>query len=319
MGLRYTGLESVSHSLFGIPVEGQFEHLRRSVEGIVDDEKLSVLQTCAIRWVKEDGPIRVLAQEMEALGLQGFELVWIAGSMVLLLFSSAEVRDSVLATTVVWSTWFSHLEVTVQDNVYSIEIQEAELVRIPVVEQPEEESDIEVGDEPHGTSVVSPEGRVGSDGNAVKKARSLDVVVGNVGVSDALTCFGGGCRGVCSADDVRVAWAGIDLGTLWRSSRLQSLLLIGSLPALGVTGAALAPILGSVPGGVCKVKSVNRLVEALASPEQRRSIAAARARRRRGRPGKTCVFAANVRCFSSEWSRLAGEGIGTGNVWDRLR
>ncbi|KAK8496710.1 hypothetical protein V6N11_029317 [Hibiscus sabdariffa] len=144
--------------------------------------------------------------------------------------------------------------------------------------------------EPHGASVVSPEdrllgeqtrvaspcwqvnclwdsGRVVSDGNVVKKARSLDVVEGNVGESDALTCFGGGCRGVCSADD-----------------------LLSSPAALGVTGAALAPVLGSVPDGVRKVKSVNRLVDVLASPEQRRSIAAARARRGRGRPAKTCVL-----------------------------
>ncbi|KAL4325700.1 hypothetical protein GQ457_11G024960 [Hibiscus cannabinus] len=51
------------------PGEGRVEHRRRSVEGTVDDEKLSVLQTYAIGWVKEAGPIRVLAQEMEASGL----------------------------------------------------------------------------------------------------------------------------------------------------------------------------------------------------------------------------------------------------------
>ncbi|KAK9042410.1 hypothetical protein V6N11_017485 [Hibiscus sabdariffa] len=33
----------------------------QSVEGIVDDEKLSVLQTCAIGWLKEATSIKVLA------------------------------------------------------------------------------------------------------------------------------------------------------------------------------------------------------------------------------------------------------------------
>ncbi|KAK8501491.1 hypothetical protein V6N11_013505 [Hibiscus sabdariffa] len=42
-------------------VEAQAVRSRRSVEGIVDDAKLSVLQTCAIGWVKEVIPIRVLA------------------------------------------------------------------------------------------------------------------------------------------------------------------------------------------------------------------------------------------------------------------
>ncbi|KAK8490909.1 hypothetical protein V6N11_073343 [Hibiscus sabdariffa] len=144
---------------------------------------------------------------------------------------------------------------------------------------------------------------------------SLDVVVGNVGESDALTCFGGESRGVCSADDVRVAWAGdrsrdvvevkstpesvanresplgfLEGVTASSKTTVANNDLLSSPAALGVTGASLAPVLGSVLGGVRKVKSVNRLVEALASPEQRRSIAIARARRGCGRPVKTCVL-----------------------------
>ncbi|KAK9010492.1 hypothetical protein V6N11_036999 [Hibiscus sabdariffa] len=203
--------------------EGRVERPRRSVEGVVDDEKFSVLQTCAIGWVKETWPIKVLAQEMATVGLQGFELVWIVRSMLLLSFSVVELCDSVLAATEVWSAWFSRLEawtpavrhellrawlsisclpihlwsegtfrniagiwgsylrvdvateepsrvliitsfpgwidevmqVMVQDYAYSIVIQEAELVRIPAVEHPEEESDTEVGDESRGASVAS--------------------------------------------------------------------------------------------------------------------------------------------------------------------
>ncbi|KAK8528226.1 hypothetical protein V6N12_074761 [Hibiscus sabdariffa] len=42
---------------------------RRTVEGIIDDAKLAILQTCAIGWVKKVTPIRVLAQELVAAGL----------------------------------------------------------------------------------------------------------------------------------------------------------------------------------------------------------------------------------------------------------
>ncbi|KAK9010491.1 hypothetical protein V6N11_036998 [Hibiscus sabdariffa] len=139
-----------------------------------------------------------------------------------------------------------------------------------------------------------------------------------MGVSDALTCIGGGRRGLCSADDVKFAGAGdqsrvvveamstpesVDnreshlglLDCVAASSKTTVVVIanndLSSSPVvLGVTGAALAPVLGSIPGGVRKVKSVNYLVEALALPEQRRSIAVARARRGCGRPAKTCVL-----------------------------
>ncbi|KAK8490911.1 hypothetical protein V6N11_073345 [Hibiscus sabdariffa] len=66
----------------------------------------------------------------------------------------------------------------------------------------------------------------------------------------------------------------------------------GLVPSLdfavvGVAGAALAPVLGAISGGICKVKSVNCLVEALASPEQRQVVAVARSRKGRGSPAKS--------------------------------
>ncbi|KAK8583508.1 hypothetical protein V6N12_067778 [Hibiscus sabdariffa] len=62
--------------------------------------------------------------------------------------------------------------------------------------------------------------------------------------------------------------------------------LSSSSAVLGDAGAALAPVLGFVSGGVHKVKSVNCLVEALASPKQRQIVVAACSRKGRGRPAK---------------------------------
>ncbi|KAK9030745.1 hypothetical protein V6N11_032158 [Hibiscus sabdariffa] len=59
-----------------------------------------------------------------------------------------------------------------------------------------------------------------------------------------------------------------------------------STVVLGLVGAAAASVIGSAHGGARKVKSVNTLVEALGSPSQKREIAAARSRRRCGRPSK---------------------------------
>ncbi|KAK8557910.1 hypothetical protein V6N12_010133 [Hibiscus sabdariffa] len=336
-------------------VEAQAMCSRRSVEGIVDDAKLSVLQNCAIGWVKEAIPIRVLAQELAVAGLQGFELVWIAGSMniaglwgsYLRVHAATEEPSSFERARVLLVTSFPDqidevVQVTVQDCVYTVVIHEAELVRIPIVEQWEEESELESGDESHGGSVASPEcrvsseqvrvvsplwqvnrfwdsGRVGLGGSAVKQARSLDVVVGPVGACVALDCIGAGRGGVYSADDAGVAGAGdrsrvvveavqtskffddrespiglLECGaaTLNIADLLTTnVCALSSPPAvLGDVGAALAPVLGSVPGGIHKVKSVNCLVEALASPEQRRTVVAAHASRGRGRPTKTHVL-----------------------------
>ncbi|KAK9007009.1 hypothetical protein V6N11_019337 [Hibiscus sabdariffa] len=82
----------------------------RSMEGIVDSEKLSVLATCVISWVKEAILIRILAQEMAAAGIEGFELMWFMGSMVLLSFLDVESRGSLFSKDV-WSAWFARLEV----------------------------------------------------------------------------------------------------------------------------------------------------------------------------------------------------------------
>ncbi|KAK8495049.1 hypothetical protein V6N12_033920 [Hibiscus sabdariffa] len=161
--------------------------------------------------------------------------------------------------------------------------------------------------------------RLKERGSAVKQARSLDAVVGRVGAYVALDCIGAGRGGVCSADDAGVAGAGdrsrivveavqtpefvddqesliglLECGasTLNTTDLLTTnVCALSSPPAiLGDVGDALVSVLGSVPGGIRKVKSMNCLVEALASPEQRRTVVVARARRGRGRPAKTRVL-----------------------------
>ncbi|KAK9030746.1 hypothetical protein V6N11_032159 [Hibiscus sabdariffa] len=51
----------------------------------------------------------VLAKEMVAVGLDGFEIMWVAGSMVLLAFPDANSRQRLLSQDVL-STWFGRLE-----------------------------------------------------------------------------------------------------------------------------------------------------------------------------------------------------------------
>ncbi|KAK9020582.1 hypothetical protein V6N11_010602 [Hibiscus sabdariffa] len=270
---------------------------RQSVEGIVDDAKLVILHTCAIGWVKEATPIRVLAHELAVAGLQGFELVWVVGSMVLLSFSSVELRDVLLESTAVWSTWFGRLEAwsqtvapdsrrawisisglpihlwsegtfcnitglwgsyirvdaateepssferarvlletlflgridevvqfTIQGSVYVVVIQEAELVRVPIVEDRDVESESEMGEKPNEVSVASPQvhepsnqvrvpspcwcvnqlWESGDGGIAGGHVRSMDVLAGRP-ASDGLDR---GRGGVCSAGDAAVATVG---------------------------------------------------------------------------------------------------------------
>ncbi|KAK9032658.1 hypothetical protein V6N11_056916 [Hibiscus sabdariffa] len=86
----------------GAKVECEMGKLR-SVEGVVDDEKLVILHTCAIGWVKKVVSISVLAREMAKA------------------------------------------------------VQEAELVRVPAVEERDIDSRSEYGGSvQHGNSVVSP-------------------------------------------------------------------------------------------------------------------------------------------------------------------
>ncbi|KAK8972988.1 hypothetical protein V6N11_028577 [Hibiscus sabdariffa] len=249
----------------------------RSVEGIVDDAKLAILQTCAIGWVKEAVPIRVLAQEMAAAGLQGFELVWVAGSMVLLYFSSMELRDGLLVST--------------EGSVYAVVIQEAELVRVSTVEDRDVEFESEMEEKSNEVRVASPQLNMPSKQVRVVSPcwhinQLWDSVGGGVvgGILDPWKWWQGVLPEIGLMGAVRVCVVLVML-------RLQ-LARVSSPPSavVGVAKAALAPVLGVVSGGIRKVKSVNCLVEALTSPEQRQVVAAACSRKGRGRLVKNRVL-----------------------------
>ncbi|KAK9029902.1 hypothetical protein V6N11_031344 [Hibiscus sabdariffa] len=53
--------------------------------------------------------IRVLAKEIAATGLDGFKIMWVTGSMVLLAFPDVGSRERLLSEEVL-STWFGHVE-----------------------------------------------------------------------------------------------------------------------------------------------------------------------------------------------------------------
>ncbi|KAK8561059.1 hypothetical protein V6N12_048135 [Hibiscus sabdariffa] len=281
--------------------------LVRSVEGIVDSEKLSVLETCAIGWVKETISIRVLAQELATAGLDGFELMWVAGLMVLLLFPDVESRGSMLSTKDVWSAWFGCLK-------------EAEVVRVPAIEQRDVETGSEMGDKSQDASVLWNLGRSGNgcaESEGAIDARPAGAGAGCVGASAGTGQLTGDRGCVCSAGaaldvfvgdrsrecvatvqalesvgrrDSLVGLLDCGEGNLATTGRLQGDNCASSslVAVIGNTGAALASVLGSVLGGVRKVKFVNCLVKTLGSPEQRRVVAIARSRKGCGRPAKAC-------------------------------
>ncbi|KAL4351562.1 hypothetical protein GQ457_06G013110 [Hibiscus cannabinus] len=89
--------------------EGPLGGQSRRVDGVIDEEKLSMLETCALGLVKEAVSMKVLAKEMAAAGLDGFEIMWVAGSIVLLAFPDVNSRQRLLSQDVL-STWFGRLE-----------------------------------------------------------------------------------------------------------------------------------------------------------------------------------------------------------------
>ncbi|KAK8681583.1 hypothetical protein V6N13_053985 [Hibiscus sabdariffa] len=77
-------------------LELEKEQRRRRVQGVVDDSKLTILESYAVGWCKQPISLTCLAGEMQNAGLRGMELMWITGKMVLLCFSSAEARGAML-------------------------------------------------------------------------------------------------------------------------------------------------------------------------------------------------------------------------------
>ncbi|KAK8486573.1 hypothetical protein V6N12_001428 [Hibiscus sabdariffa] len=288
---------------------------RRSVEGRVDDAKLVILQTCTIGWVKEAWSQTVAPDSHRAwISNSGLPIhLWSEGAFrniaglwgsYLRVDAATEEPSSFERARVLLKTSFlgridEVVHVTVQGSLYAVVIQEAELVWVPAVEDREVESELEMGEKSNKVSVASPQLNVPS-----KQVRRLPR---------------GGCGGVCSAGDVAIAAVGdrtrvsVDAvlnpelegdrdspigllecgesnlnaaGSLGCNARASSSSSSSPLAVVGVAGATLAPVLGAVSGGLRKVKSMNCLVEALASPEQSQVVAAARSHKGLGRPAK---------------------------------
>ncbi|KAK8507678.1 hypothetical protein V6N12_067011 [Hibiscus sabdariffa] len=104
----------------------------RRVEGVIAEEKVAVMETCAVGWVKEVVSIRVLAKEIATAGLDGFEVMWVVGSMVLLAFLDADSRQCLLSQ------------------------EEAELVRVPAVEHREVLAKEAMSEQSQEVNVASP-------------------------------------------------------------------------------------------------------------------------------------------------------------------
>ncbi|KAK9032922.1 hypothetical protein V6N11_017964 [Hibiscus sabdariffa] len=62
-------------------LELEKEQRRRRVQGVVDDSKLTILESYAVGWCKQPISLTCLAGEMQNAGLRGMELMWITGKM----------------------------------------------------------------------------------------------------------------------------------------------------------------------------------------------------------------------------------------------
>ncbi|KAK8549183.1 hypothetical protein V6N13_063579 [Hibiscus sabdariffa] len=71
---------------------------RRKIEGMVDDDKMAVLNLCAIGFCRRPYRVAELASKFCKVGLQGFSVMCIAGSMMLLMFDDDKMRHELLAS-----------------------------------------------------------------------------------------------------------------------------------------------------------------------------------------------------------------------------
>ncbi|KAK8979250.1 hypothetical protein V6N11_000402 [Hibiscus sabdariffa] len=341
----------------------------RRVDGVIDKEKLSVLETCTLGWVKEAVLMRVLAKEMAVAGVSCLRMSYRHGLTILrngqrrrsthpgvlgYLSVASQLtygrKDHSVTLLGLWgkylrvdaateeSTSFERARILIETSVrgridevvevaslgtmFLIVVQEAELVRVPVVEQRGVTDGAALSEQSQEASVASPRKnflveQVGDDSSywhanqlweieSAQKGRGASMVVG--GASDHVVCDRGG---VCSEGDADFAFTriqsreGLDIvhpsvsiaehdylgvrvvGDCESAEKYGRVVSVNGEGApltlgLGLAGAATAPVIGSAHRGARTVKSVNTLVEALGSPAQKRVIAAARSRRGRG-------------------------------------
>ncbi|KAK8510957.1 hypothetical protein V6N12_036869 [Hibiscus sabdariffa] len=281
--------------------EGPLGCQSRRVDGVIDEEKLSVLETCALGWVKEAVSMRdVLStwfgrlEEWSAsveyvsrrawLSFSGLPIhLWSEGSFrsiaglwgkYLQVDAATEEPTSfervrILIETSVRGQIDEVVEVASLGTMFSIVVQEAELV----------------GDDlPHWHANQLWEIE------SARKGRGASMVVG--GASDRVVYDR---RGVCSEGDADFTFTGIrswerldivqplvsiverdflgvkvvgDCESAEKYGRVVGVNREGapSTAVLGLAGASAAPVIGSAHGSARKVKSVDTLVEALGSP-----------------------------------------------------
>ncbi|KAL4378318.1 hypothetical protein GQ457_02G016770 [Hibiscus cannabinus] len=70
--------------------------LHKSVTGVVAEDKLEVLDSCAVAWCKEGLRGRALVEELRRAKIRGCSVMRISGAMVLLMFVTTEERQALL-------------------------------------------------------------------------------------------------------------------------------------------------------------------------------------------------------------------------------
>ncbi|KAK8623450.1 hypothetical protein V6N13_118335 [Hibiscus sabdariffa] len=140
--------------------------LHKSVTEVVAEDKLEVLDSCAVAWCKEGLRGRALVEELRHAEIRGCSMMRISGAMVLLMFVTTEERQALLdrydldrcfARIVAWSPEMDRIEEMVEVKtsdglVVQVQVQEVEVVHshdvICPCEQESEKDDSE--DVPNG-------------------------------------------------------------------------------------------------------------------------------------------------------------------------
>ncbi|KAK8990828.1 hypothetical protein V6N11_028788 [Hibiscus sabdariffa] len=268
--------------------------------------------------------MRVLAKEMAGAGLDGFEIMWVVGSMVLLAFSDANLRHHLLSQDVL-STWFGRLEewsasaeyaslrawlsisgllihLWLEGSFRNIAGLWGKYLRVDAAtEEPTsfERARILIGTSMRGRiDDVVEVACLGTKFPIVLQEAELVRVqaVEQRGVVDGAALRIRSREGldivrpsvfIAEHDSLGVKVVG-DCESAEKYGRVVGMNGEGapSTAVLGLVRATAAPVIGSAHRGARKVKSVNTLVEALGLPTQKRVTAATRSRRGRGRPTK---------------------------------
>ncbi|KAL4352342.1 hypothetical protein GQ457_06G013020 [Hibiscus cannabinus] len=97
-GIIEVGGEERSHVLdSGESVTGKVRNgLHKSVTGVVAEDKLEVLDSCAMAWYKEGVRGRALVEELRRAEICGCSVMRISGAMVLLMFVTTEEHQALL-------------------------------------------------------------------------------------------------------------------------------------------------------------------------------------------------------------------------------